>query len=117
MTEIQQTIIRNIKDICKVKKIKNKDIAQHMGVSEGSVSNWFTGKNFLDVDNLYILCLFLGVSLDQIFGIKPIVYGVLSEQESVLLESYRKASPSIKSAVDKLLDIDAPQKDTEGKAI
>lgn len=117
MTEIQQTIICNIKDVCKVKKIKNKDIAQHMGVSEGSVSNWFTGKNFLDVDNLYVLCLFLGVSLDQIFGIKPIVYGVMSEQESFLLESYRKANPAIKCAVDKLLDIDRTQEDTESKII
>lgn len=105
MTEIRQTIIDNIKAVCKVKKIKNVDIAAFMGVSAGSVSNWFKGTNFLDVENLYKLCQYLGVSLDQIFGVAPIVFGALNPEENDIVISYRKADTGTKAAVRKLLDV------------
>lgn len=105
MTEIRQTIIDNLKAVCKVKKIKNVDIAAFMGVSAGSVSNWFKGTNFLDVENLYKLCQWLGVSLDQIFGVSPIVFGALSPEENDLVVCYRKADAGTQAAVRKLLDV------------
>ena len=105
MTEIRQTIIDNIKAVCKVKKIKNVDIAAFMGVSAGSVSNWFKGTNFLDVENLYKLCQYLGVSLDQIFGVAPIVFGALNPEENDIVIAYRKADAGTKAAVRKLLDV------------
>jgi len=105
VAEIKQTIIDNIKSVCKVKKIKNVDIAEYMGVSTGSVSNWFKGVNFIDVDNLYKLCLFLGISLDQAFGISPIRFGALSDDEVDLLNAYRAAEPSAREiAVETLLN-------------
>ena len=105
MTEVKRTIVENIKSVCKVKGIKNVDIAEYMNVSPGSVSNWFKGVNFLDVENLYKLCLFLGVSLDQIFGVSPIVFGAMTEQENEIVVSYRKADPGTQASVRKLLDI------------
>lgn len=116
MSEIRKTIIDNIKSVCKVKGIKNVDIAAFMGVSAGSVSNWFKGTNFLDVDNLYRLCQFLGVSLDQIFGVAPIVFGALNPEENEIVMAYRQADDGIKASVKKLLDIPA-KKDTEQSAI
>ena len=105
MTEIRQTIIDNIRAVCRVKKIKNVDIAEYMGVSPGSVSNWFKGSNFIDVDNLYKLCQFLGVSMDQIFGVAPIIVGALTKRENDVLIAYRKADPGTQASVRKLLDI------------
>lgn len=105
MTEIRQTIIDNIRAVCKVRKIRQKDIAEYMGVSPGSVTNWFKGTNFIDVDNLYKLCQFLGVSLDQIFGVAPIVFGALSEEENDVIQAYRLTDPGTKANIRKLLDI------------
>ena len=115
MTAIRKTIIDNIRSVCKVKKIKNVDIAEYMEVSPGCVSNWFNGTNFLDVDNLYKLCKFLGVSLDQIFGISPLVYNVLSQDENDIIVAYRKADPGTQSNIMKLLDL--PFKKSELSAI
>ena len=109
MTEVRKTIIQNIKEVCRVKKIKNIDIANYMGVSAGSVSNWFKGTNFLDVDNLYKLCGFLEVSMDQIFGVKPIYYSALNEDENALLISYRSASKEIKNAALNMLESSAAE--------
>lgn len=116
MTEIRQIIIDNIKAICRAKGIKNVDIAAFMGVSAGSVSNWFKGTNFLDVDNLYKLCQWLGVSLDQIFGIDPIVFGALNPEENDIVMAYRKSDDGTKSAIRKLLDV-PDKKSTDQSAI
>ncbi len=113
MSEVKKTIIENIKSICKVKKIKNVDIAAYMGVSVGSVSNWFKGTNFLDVDNLYKLCQFLGVSLDQIFGVAPIVFGALNPEENDIVIAYRKADDGTRASVRKLLDVETKKGSSE----
>lgn len=114
MTEVRQAIIQNIKEVCRVKKIKNVDIAEYMGVSAGSVSNWFKGTNFLDVDNLYKLCGFLGVSMDQIFGVKPIHYCALDEEESRLLSSYRAASREARGYAMDILEKSAAERQEKG---
>lgn len=115
MTNVRKTIIDNIRSVCKVKKIKNVDIASYMEVSPGCVSNWFNGTNFIDVENLYKLCQFLGVSLDQIFGVSPMVNNVLSQEENDLVVAYRKADSGTQSNIMKLLDL--PYKKIEPSAI
>ena len=59
--EIRKVIGENIKKICSLKGIRQVDIAEHMGVSQGSVSNWIKGTNSIDIENLAELCVFLGV--------------------------------------------------------
>ena len=98
----------NLKKVIKLKKIKNKDIAAHMGLSESSISHWLKGDNPPDMDNLYILCRYLGVSLDQIFGVDPIVVGVLNSDENDVIVAYRNASDDEKKFIRRALGI--PQK-------
>lgn len=89
MGEIRKIIGENIKRICAMKGIRQVEIAEHMGVSQGSVSNWIKGVNSIDIENLAELCAFLGVSLDQIYGVAPITPDVmLSEQDRALLGSF-----------------------------
>lgn len=116
MISIKKTVGENLRSVCRVKGIKNKDIADHVGVSESCVSNWLRGKNSFDVDNLYSICQFLNVSVDQIFGIAPIVYGVLKPEENDILIAYRKADSGTRSSVLKLLDI-PEKKSSEPSAI
>lgn len=115
MTNIRKTVIDNIKELCIIKNIKQKDIADHLCVSTGSVSNWFTCKNGIDIDNLHEICVFLGVTLDQVAGFAPLVSGVLDEEESLLLVAYRNAGAETKTAIRKILDL-PDKKDTSSKA-
>ena len=69
--EIRKVIVENLKRICAEKNVKQVEIAEHLGVSQGSVSNWFKGTNSIDIENLAKLCEFLGVSLDQMYGAEP----------------------------------------------
>lgn len=111
MESIKKTAGKNLKRICKMKGIKNAQIASFMGVSTSSVSHWFNGDNFLDIDNLYKLCCHLGVSLDQVFGLDPIVVGVLNEDENNILVAYRKANEDEKNIIRRALGLTANKKD------
>jgi len=105
MESIKKTVGENLRKICKMKSIKNKELAEHIGVSESCVSNWFHGKNSFDIDNLYSVCQYLDVSVDQVFGVDPIVFGVLNTEENDILVAYRKANEGTKASIRKLLDI------------
>ena len=98
MGEIRKTIGENIKKICSLKGIRQVDIARHMGVSEGSVSNWIKGTNSIDIENLAELCSFLGISLDQVYGVAPITPEVsLSQEEIHLISLYRSLNKNGRS--------------------
>ena len=86
MGEIRKTIGENIKKVCALKGIRQVEISEKLGVSQGTVSNWFKGTNSIDIENLAVLCDFLGVSLDQIYGVAPLTPAVtLSQEETDLL--------------------------------
>lgn len=117
MTDIRQTVINNLKTICKLRNIKNVQIAEYMGVSPGSVSNWFKGTNAIDIDNLYKLCQFLGISLDQVFGVSPLAPEiVLSDSEARLVSAYRSADDHAREYALWVLEKNQ-QKDTHQSAI
>lgn len=111
MESIKKIAGENLKRICKLKGIKNLQIASFMGVSTSSVSHWFKGDNFLDIDNLYKLCRFLNVSLDQVFGLDPIVVGVLNEDENEVLIAYRNAKEDEKKLIRRALCLSENKKD------
>lgn len=100
MTEIRESIIRNLKKVCSEKNVKNIDIANYLGVSQGSVTNWFKGTNFIDIDNLYSLCSFLGVSLSDIL---PTSGSTLSDDERQLVRLYRCADYRARSDALRML--------------
>ena len=98
MGEVRKIIGDNIKTICEAKGIKQIEIAEYMGISQGSVSNWMKGINSIDIENLAKLCGFLGVSLNQIYGVDPITpASLLSAQENELIHIFRSLNKSGKS--------------------
>lgn len=98
MGEIRKAIGENIKKICALKGIRQVDISDHLGVSQGSVSNWIKGTNSIDIENLAELCRFLGVSLDQIYGFEPIKPDVsLSVDETEIISLYRSLNQNGKA--------------------
>lgn len=100
MGETRKLIGENIKKICSLKGIRQVDISERMGVSQGTVSNWFKGTNSIDIENIAKLCAVLGVSLDQICGVAPLSPNVLlSQEETDILSLYR----SLKSEAQSML--------------
>lgn len=116
MEDMKKTAGENLKKIAKLKGIQNKQIAAYMDVSTSSVSHWFKGDNFLDIQNLYKLCLYLGVTLDQVFGLAPIVLSFLNQDEEKVLLAYRAAGSETQAAVRRVLSVPEPKKDTSSKA-
>jgi transcriptional regulator with XRE-family HTH domain len=55
-----------LKDLIKIKGIKQRYIAEKCGVSEVSVSNWVKGKTSPSDENLTKLCQILDVQFDKI---------------------------------------------------
>ena len=81
-----------------MKGIKQIEIAEFMGISQGSVSNWMKGINSIDIENLAKLCGFLGVTLNQVYGVDPITpEALLSAQENELLRLFRSLNKNGKS--------------------
>ena len=98
MGKVRKIIGDNIKTICEMKGIRQIDIAEYMGISQGSVSNWMKGINSIDIENLARLCEFLGVSLNQIYGVDPITpESLLSAQESELIHVFRSLNKNGRS--------------------
>lgn len=98
MGEIRKIIGENIKKVCELKGIKQIDIAEFMGISQGSVSNWMKGINSIDIENLAKLCGFLGITLNQVYGVDPITSeSLLSAQESELLGLFRSLNKNGKT--------------------
>ena len=117
MESVKKTAGKNLKEICKLKHIRNIQIADYMGVTESGVSHWFKGDNFLDIDNLYKLCQFLGVSLDQVFGLKPIEVEILDDDEKEVILAYRKLRTlEEKNIIRSSLRLPERKKDMSSKA-
>lgn len=117
MDSIRFTVSENLRRVCKLKKIKSKDIAQHLGVSTSAVSHWFKCDNSIDMDNLYKICQFIGVSMDQVFGLDPIVVGVLSVEENDILVAYRNAGEETRENIRRILQPVEIKKDSGNAAI
>ena len=106
--DIKQTIISNLQLACKAKKIRGADIAKHLEVSPGSVSNWFKGTNFIDIENLYKLCLYLGITLNDVCDMDSVVF---TEDENEIITAYRGADDRAREDAMKML-LDHQKQDT-----
>lgn len=72
MGEIRKIVSKNIKDVIELSGVSRKIIAEKLGVSQVSVSNWIIGKNSPDLETLIKFCEMFDVSLDDIYDEKPI---------------------------------------------
>ena len=84
-------------------------LAQELGVSKNTISNWEAGRARPDPDNIVQMCHVLGITPSQLFGFA----GDLSEKEKSTLHQYR----SLNGANKKLIDVMIGQLiDTQKKA-
>ena len=116
MTEMERTIAKNLVEIRRRAKIKQKDLAQWLGTKSASVSNWENQYNTMDIATLFRICELLKVDIYTLCGAtppgldpddtKPVA---LSKKERALIDAYRR-QPKMHQAVERLLHVgDAEQ--------
>ena len=99
-----------INDILKNRRIELKlsmrDVAEAVGVSEGTISRWESG-NIANMkrDKIVSLAKALQVSPSVIMGWEDMPFVRLSKKEEKMVLKYRE-NPQMQSAVDKLLGIE-----------
>lgn len=60
-------LYQNIKKLADNRKIQYKDIAETLGVSQNTVTNWFKGQNSMKAEFIPVIAKLLRVSIDQLF--------------------------------------------------
>ena len=65
----------NLKTLCKLANIKQEALARELGVTQGVISGWSSGRYSPSAENLIQLSRILNVSTDCILGLKPVPNG------------------------------------------
>ncbi len=61
---------QRIKEVLSDCKYSQKQIANHLKISEGNITNWKNGDNLPSIEILYRLCELLHVSSDYLLGLE-----------------------------------------------
>lgn len=56
-------------DIMKSKKIRQYKLAEFLGVKQGTISNWKTGRTPLPSNYVYDICCYMDITPNELFGI------------------------------------------------
>ena len=70
MGSIRENIAQNLTRHRKTAGMTQRELAEVLGVKPSAVSNWENGINSIDIETLHKACGILGVSLDEMFGVK-----------------------------------------------
>lgn len=73
-------------------------LAEIMGTSRNTITNWETGKNQPSLDDTKTLCELLNIPVYELFGLSNA--SLPSQHERVLLRQYRKLSPISQRTID-----------------
>lgn len=63
--------MNRLKELRKTKAIKQAQLARMLGVAQSTMSGWENGINEIDIDSLFKLADFFGVSVDYLLGRDP----------------------------------------------
>ena len=81
--------------------LSQKDIAEHLKVTRNTVINWEAGRYRPDVDLFPPLCDFLGITLNDLFGIHP--EERFTPHEATLIDQYRQMSLGGRRIIDHII--------------
>ena len=66
MEEIRKIIGKNLSELRKNKGLTQLELAEKFNYTDRAVSKWENGDTLPDIDTLYVLCEFYGVTLDYL---------------------------------------------------
>lgn len=119
MGEMREIIRSNLEQRIAESGYTQKEIAEKLGVSKSSVTNWIKGKNSPDVELVVPICKLLNIGIREFYGeidaaidtknspsTAEAAPGKLSAKEQTHIKKYRFLDPHGKEAVDSILDIE-----------
>lgn len=103
-------LTENIKYLRQLRGLKQSDIADRLNKTKSAISNWETGLNLPNPDEVEQLCRILDVTPNQIFGWDPIPdledylekQRVKSERTAQLTEQRKRIRDELKQIGDEL---------------
>ena len=119
----KEVFAERLQEAMRAKKMKQIDLVNKTGIRKGTVSNYVNGKYAATGANLVSIARALGVTAEWMMGgndercslsdaekelfdlLKETEEIEVSAEEQLIVYAYRKADPSIRSAVKKLLDV------------
>lgn len=91
-----------------IRKYRNKnemsqpELAELMGVSRNTITNWENDRARPEVETIRVLCSMLGIPLYELFGLPN--SSQLTSHERVVFGQYRKLSPVGQRIVDRMIE-------------
>lgn len=105
MGETESGVLFRLRGVIKGKNLSQRALSEKTGIPQYRISRLLSGNPFPSLDELLLFSKCLDVSLYYLLGVEQAGKAELSDKEKKLLNSYSKASLSVKSVVDKILDI------------
>ncbi|AFL99753.1 putative transcriptional regulator [Desulfitobacterium dehalogenans ATCC 51507] len=111
MESVKVRVAENLRKYRERRGITQKQLANHLGVRDNTISSWEKGTNSIDISTLLNICNFLEIRLDDIYGIsdKKISPVELTEDELALLSSFRKLSHDNRMKVLGIVELKASE--------
>jgi len=109
MGELRETIRSNLERYISASGYTQKEIAEKLGVSKSSITNWVKGKNSPDVELVVPICKLLNITIREFYGEPDEIQKLpsLSTGEQAHIKKYRLLDPYGKEAVDGVLDVES----------
>lgn len=120
--EFVNIISQRIKLLRKIKKYKQKDAAEILGISSSAYSLYETGKREMGLESIVKLAEYYGVSTDYILGrieTSERAKDAVSPKELDLIKKYRMLDSSVQDAICGFIDASyaaAVEKEKENRA-
>lgn len=99
---IREIIKDNLAYYLKNSPLSQKEIADKLGVSKSSITNWLAGDNSPNIETLAKLCQILGVKMSEMLSDKV----EITQSEKTILNKYRSLDAHGKTAVNSILDVE-----------
>lgn len=97
----REKIMRSLQHYISESKYSQKEIAEKLGVSRSSVTNWLEGKNSPDVELVMPICELLNITIEQFYGVEEVT---LDEKYTEKAPLYSSEAMQLAQDYDEKLD-------------
>lgn len=104
MGELREIIRSNLERYISASEYTQKEIAEKLGVSKSSITNWIKGKNSPDVELVVPICKLLNITIREFYGEPDTIQGppYLSSEQSQNIPPYSNETMKLAEDYDRL---------------
>ena len=106
---MRDVIRANLRSIMETRCVRNVDLANAIGVSKSTVTNWMSGRNSIDIDLVPRICAYLDVDISALLNDSADYSHILNKNEMHLINTYRRMDGRARRDLIRIADAIAPQ--------